>query len=142
MYQELEKFNKLLIKIQTTLENLEEAIKGTITMSSEGDEIFNSLLLNKIPLTWSKICYPSHKPLTSWFKDLIDRVNFIHHWLTLGNPPVFWLPGLFFPQGFITGVLQSHAREFKKPVSEISFRYKILQKSVEEITKGPAVYNK
>ena len=139
MYHEVEKFNKLLTKIQSSLENLEDAIKGTITMSNEGEEIFNSLHLNKIPLTWSKICYPSHKPLASWFKDLLERVNFIRTWLTQGHPHVFWLPGLFFPQGFITGVLQTHARDFKKPVSEISFKYKILQKSVEEIFKAPAV---
>ena len=139
MYQELEKFNKILIKIQSSLENLEDAIKGTITMSNEGDEIFNSLLINKIPLAWSKICYPSHKPLASWFNDLLERVNFIRHWLTQGNPAVFWLSGLFYPQGFITGVLQNHARDYKKPVSEISFRYKVITTAAEEIKKGPAV---
>ena len=40
-------------------------------------------------------------------------------WLTSGAPKSFWLPGFFFPQGFMTGALQSHARRF---VASVYFR--------------------
>ena len=31
-------------------------------------------------------------------------------WLTNGQPACFNLPAFYFPQGFMTGVLQMHAR--------------------------------
>jgi len=109
-------------------------------MSNEGDEIFNSLLINRIPLSWAKFCYPSHKPLSSWFDDLLERIEFMRSWFVNGHPSSFWMSGLFFPQGFITGVLQNHARESNIPVSEISFRFHVLRKQENEIAKGPPVY--
>ncbi len=108
-------------------------------MSNEGDEIFNSLLINRLPLSWSKICYTSFKPLSSWFDDLLDRIEFMREWLTNGHPSVIWMSGLFYPQGFITGVLQNHARETKIPVSEILFDFKVMDKQLTEITKPPLV---
>ena len=43
-----------------------------------------------------------------------------------GLPKSFWLPGLFFPQGFLTGVLQVHARKYDLPIDELSFHFTIL----------------
>ncbi len=121
------------------MEDLKKAIEGVIVMSNEGDEIFNSLLINRVPLSWAKICYSSHKPLSSWFDDLLERIEFMRGWLANGHPTSFWISGMFYPQGFITGVLQNHARETKIPVSEISFQHKVLDKQSSDITKGPAV---
>ena len=36
------------------------------------------------------------------------------------------MPGLFFPQGFLTGVLQVHARKYDLPIDELSFHFTIL----------------
>jgi len=58
-----------------------------------------------VPGNWAKVGYPSLKPLASWYSDLLKRVAFMEDWLTKGNPAVYWLPGMFFPQGFLTGVL-------------------------------------
>ena len=52
-----------------------------------------------------KVSYPSLKPLSSWFADLLERVIFIEDWLKQGNPKSYSLPYMFFPQGFLTGVL-------------------------------------
>ncbi len=41
-------------------------------------------------------------------------------------PKSYWLPGLFFPQGFLTGVLQVHARKYDLPIDELSFHFTIL----------------
>lgn len=108
-------------------------------MSNEGDEIYTSLLLNRLPLSWANICYPSHKPLGSWYNDLLERIEFMRTWLANGNPSCYWISGLFFPQGFITGVLQNHARDTKIPVSEIGFKYNVLNKQMNELIKGPQV---
>ncbi len=47
-------------------------------------------------------------------------------WITHGLPKSYWLPGLFFPQGFLTGVLQVHARKYDLPIDELSFHFTIL----------------
>jgi len=34
---------------------------------------------------------------------------------------------LFFPQGFLTGVLQTHARQYKIAIDELGFSFEIMQ---------------
>lgn len=36
----------------------------------------------EVPQNWVKVAYPSMKPLTSWYEDLIKRVEFMRKWLT------------------------------------------------------------
>ncbi|XP_077196785.1 dynein axonemal heavy chain 14 isoform X2 [Paroedura picta] len=43
-----------------------------------------------------------------------------------GHPSHFWLPGFFFPQGFLTAVLQNHARLNKISVDSLTFVHKVL----------------
>lgn len=44
-----------------------------------------------------KVSYPSLKPLSSWYTDMLERVNFMENWLKNGNPTSFCLPYMFFP---------------------------------------------
>ena len=51
------------------------------------------------------------KPLPSWTRDLVARVDQLEKWATTAHPPmVFWMSGFTFPTGFLTAVLQSSAR--------------------------------
>lgn len=86
------------------------------------------------------MAYPSLKPLGSWFKDLIERVKVIEDWLVNGQPNAFWLSGFFFPQGFMTGCLQTHARLHKIAIDQLNFSYKVMEEEeVEEIEEAPEV---
>jgi dynein heavy chain len=40
-------------------------------------------------------------------------------WLKNGTPKSFWISGLFFPQGFMTGALQTHARIHKIEINKL-----------------------
>jgi hypothetical protein len=40
--------------------------------------------------------------LCRYFSDYHKRVVFMRDWLQNGNPKTYWLPGFFFPQGFMT----------------------------------------
>uniref|UniRef100_A0A3Q3WB21 Dynein, axonemal, heavy chain 6 n=1 Tax=Mola mola TaxID=94237 RepID=A0A3Q3WB21_MOLML len=116
--QETDRFNNLL-------RLLRKAIAGLVVMSEEMDRIYTSFLNNQVPTHWSNSAYPSLKPLASWVKDLTLRTSFIQTWITLGQPKSFWISGFFFPQGFLTGVLQNHARNYNLPIDELNFRFKL-----------------
>jgi dynein heavy chain len=105
LLQEVQKFNRLLTVMRASLEELQKAIKGLLVMSSELDSMYLSMLNQQVPANWEKVAYPSLKPLMSWFRDLLERVKFMDHWLVNGQPNCFWISGFFFPQGFMTGVL-------------------------------------
>jgi dynein heavy chain len=99
LLQEIYRFNKLLTRIRTSLSELSLAVQGKNVMSAELDELFNALLINKVPGMWAAVAYPSLKPLASWFKDLCARVAFINGWLMDGFPKFYWLPGSSSPRG-------------------------------------------
>lgn len=139
MDQEIEKYNKLINKIKLSLEDLKQAVSGSIVMSVESEEIFQSILYNKVPLAWEKVGYSSNKPLSSWMNDLNERITYIDNWIKNGHQPCHWISGLFYPKGFITGVLQNHARETKTSVSDIVFDYKVLSNWKESIKYSPNV---
>ena len=91
-----------------------------------------------MPLNWEAVGYPSLKPLASWYIDLVARVAFIDDWLVNGKPLSFWISGLFFPQGFLTGCLQTHSRTYKIPVDKLSFSFQIMEaESIEEVEEHP-----
>lgn len=48
-------------------------------------------------------------------------------WITNGHATSYWLPGIFFPQGFLTGTLQVHARKYDLPIDELSFEFHVLK---------------
>lgn len=110
--QELERYNQLLTVMKNSLTELRAAIKGTVVMSQELDNMFQAILNNKVPNNWASVAYASLKPLAPWFNDLKERVNFLRKWLVQGKPEAFWLNAFFFPQGFLTSVLQANARKY------------------------------
>nr|KAF6307771.1 dynein axonemal heavy chain 6 [Myotis myotis] len=124
--QEVDRFNNLLKLIHTSLETLNKAIAGFVVMSEEMEKVYNSFLNNQVPSLWSNTAYPSLKPLGSWVKDLILRTAFVDLWLKRGQPKSFWISGFFFPQGFLTGTLQNHARKYNLPIDELSFKYNVI----------------
>ena len=103
-------------------------------------------LIYQVPKIWEKVAYPSLKSLGSWVQDLELRLDFItvricfpflsffslikklikvnfQVWIEKGPPLSYWLPGFFFPQGFLTGVLQTHARKHNTPIDQLKFDF-------------------
>uniref|UniRef100_A0A1X7UKU1 AAA+ ATPase domain-containing protein n=2 Tax=Amphimedon queenslandica TaxID=400682 RepID=A0A1X7UKU1_AMPQE len=124
--QEVDRFNNLIRVIKSSLKSIQKAIKGLVVMSEELERVYTSFLNNQVPGLWATAAYPSLKPLSSWVKDLVLRLNFIERWILIGSPKSYWMSGFFFPQGFLTGALQNHARNYNLPIDELSFKFTIL----------------
>lgn len=123
--QEIQRFNRLLTLMKKTLEDLKKALKGQVIMSEDLDLMYTAFMNNRVPTNWSNIAYPSLKPLASWVSDLRDRVSFIRQWLTRGKPASYWLSAFFFPQGFLTAVLQTYSRKYQVPIDSLNFGYEM-----------------
>lgn len=121
LIQEVEKFNRMLKVMEISLQDIDKAIHGFIVMSEVLDGMYLSLQNNQVPANWAKVAYPSLKPLASWYSDLKERIAFMDDWLMNGTPRSFWISGLFFPQGFLTGTLQTHSRQYRIPIDKLSF---------------------
>jgi len=138
--QEMARFNDLLAQLSKTLHEQQRAVKGITVMTSELDAMFNSMLNNQVPTIWTKdgIGYPSLKPLFSWFEDMILRVAFIRSWIEQGAPNTFWISAMYFPQGFLTSVLQGYSRAEMIPVDQLSFEFDVeATDNSEEIVNAP-----
>uniref|UniRef100_A0A7M4E560 Dynein axonemal heavy chain 14 n=1 Tax=Crocodylus porosus TaxID=8502 RepID=A0A7M4E560_CROPO len=156
--QEIDRFNHLLAVVILSLQSLQRATKGEIVLTQGLEELYHSLLRSRVPELWQQYSYKSCKPLGSWIDDFILRVNFFATWAhqaitkasgisfssqitenpnvpntgVQGCPNQFWLPGFFFPQGFLTAVLQNYARQNGIPVDTLTFVHRVLPMTADE----------
>ena len=123
--QELLRFNRVIVVLRSTLEQLVLAVKGLIVMSGDLEALANSMITGTTPAMWLKASYPSLKPLTSFFDDFIRRIDFLQQWIDEGPPAVFWLSGFFFTQSFLTGTLQNYARKHKVAIDTLRWDFMV-----------------
>lgn len=71
LLQELERFNKLLVRMHWTLIQLRRALAGEIGMDSVLDNISSSLFNGQLPDDWRKLCPQTCKSLGGWFEHLL-----------------------------------------------------------------------
>lgn len=119
--QEVERFNALISVIKRSLSDLQKAIKGTVVMSIQLENMFDAFLDKKVPEMWEKAAYPSLKPLASWVNDFIERVIFFREWVENGTMNSYWTSAFFFPQGFMTAAMQTYARRTHIAIDTLMF---------------------
>ncbi|XP_076764569.1 dynein heavy chain at 16F [Xylocopa sonorina] len=124
LLHEVDRYNVLLKRIHISIENLQRAIKGFVVMSEELEKVFVAFINNQVPQIWHNVnVYPSLKTLGSWIRNLELRIDFIQIWLIDIKPISFWISGLSFPQGFLTGMLQTCARKYNIPIDHLKLDF-------------------
>ena len=130
LIQDLIRYNRLHAVVSSSMTNLRKALKGLVVMSSELENMANNVFDGLVPSLWAARAYPSLKPMGSWVNDYLARLKFFSDWIDHGVPMVCWISGLFFPQAFLTGVLQSYARKYTIAIDQIAFDYHVQKDAV------------
>ncbi|CAJ1418817.1 unnamed protein product [Effrenium voratum] len=140
--QELLRFNKLIVKVRSTLTDVGKAVKGLVVMSPELEEVADGILTDRTPSVWIEVSYPSLKPMVSYVADLCERVAFFTKWLEEGTPVAYWLSGFYFTQSFLTGQLQNYARKLHLPIDTLIWNFRVLKLDAEHVkpTTGCLAY--
>ncbi|XP_076454460.1 dynein axonemal heavy chain 2-like [Babylonia areolata] len=137
LLQEIQRYNVLLDEIRVSLKDLEKGIQGLVVMTLELEIVFKSLFEGHVPPTWQK-AYNSMKPLGSWTRDLVQRMDQLSKWAETSHPPtIFWMSGFTFPTGFLTAVLQTYARSRKVSVDVLQWEFFVLTISDANVTGAP-----
>lgn len=136
LFQEIERYNALLVRMRRSCIELQQGLKGLVVMSAELDGIANALYNGRVPSSWLKT-YPSLKPLGPWTRDLLSRIEQLARWAEGTYPRVYWLGGFTYPTGFLTAVLQTAARRSGVPIDSLSFEYGVVNLTERDITSPP-----
>ncbi|NWV76432.1 DYH9 protein, partial [Dasyornis broadbenti] len=136
--QECERMNVLTAEIRRSLTELELGLKGELTMTSDMENLQNSLFLDTVPESWVKRSYPSTASLGSWFADLLARINELEAWTRdFSLPSTLWLGGFFNPQSILTAIMQTTARKNKWPLDKMTLQCDVTKKSREDFASAP-----
>jgi dynein heavy chain len=136
LLQELGRYNTLLAKVYESLSQLKKGVKGLVVMNDELEAIFGALLDGRVPKVWLKM-YPSLKPLASWARDLIARVEQLSTWGMGSQPKTFWLSGFTYPTGFLKALQQQQARATKISIDKFGWEFHVLPSEMGTVTQSP-----
>lgn len=54
--------------------------QGELTISSDMENLMESLYMDHVPESWTKLAYPSLLGLLGWFADLCQRLSELENW--------------------------------------------------------------
>ena len=70
--------NVLLEEMKRSLKELQQGHRGELTMSDKMEALQNAIFNDAMPAAWSKISWPSMRPLSTWlvnFAERLDQIN-------------------------------------------------------------------
>ncbi|XP_071394424.1 dynein axonemal heavy chain 10, partial [Centroberyx affinis] len=138
LLQELERFNKLVVRMQRSLAELQRALAGEVGMSSELDEVARALFNGHIPAIWRKLAPDTLKSLGNWMIHFKRRYEQYSSWVDEGDPNVMWLSGLQIPESYLTALVQATCRKNSWPLDRSTLYTQVTQyRSEDEVSDRP-----
>ncbi|PHJ22964.1 dynein heavy chain family protein [Cystoisospora suis] len=126
-------------EIIRSLNELELGFKGELTMSSVMEELGEYLILDRVPPTWTKLAFPSTRPLASWLSNLKERVEHLQEWTRepTSIPKVVDLSKLFNPQSFLTAIKEVTSQQHQLELNKLTIVTSVTKKDVASV-EAPA----
>ncbi|GAB1860436.1 Dynein heavy chain 10, axonemal [Camponotus japonicus] len=116
LFQELERFNKLIETITRTLNQLRKAIAGEIGMDTTLENISVALYNGTLPKEWAKFAPDTRKNLAGWMDHFQKRIDQYTNWSGANEPVVLWLSGLHVPETYLAALIQIACRKNSWPL--------------------------
>merc|ERR1711988_2018508 len=141
LVQELERWEKLNIRMSKSLAQLKKALKGEIAMSNELDALGTNLFNGQLPMMWRKLTPQTDKMLGSWMTFHGRRHTQYSAWVAEGEPKVMWLSGLSIPETYTAALVQTTCRRYGWPLDKTTLytkvtRYTQVSQVAERMTDG------
>ncbi|XP_053327864.1 dynein axonemal heavy chain 10 [Spea bombifrons] len=138
LLQELERFNKLIIRMSRSLAELQRALAGEVGMSNELDEVARALFNGQIPNIWRRLAPDTLKSLGNWMIHFRRRFNQYTSWVKDGEPNVMWLSGLHIPESYLTALVQATCRKNGWPLDRSTLYTQVTTfRAADEVTERP-----
>uniref|UniRef100_W5K6M6 Dynein axonemal heavy chain 10 n=1 Tax=Astyanax mexicanus TaxID=7994 RepID=W5K6M6_ASTMX len=138
LLQELERFNRLVLRMSRSLSELQRALAGEVGMSSELDEVARALFNGQIPAIWRKLAPDTLKSLGNWMIHFRRRHQQYSSWVEVGEPAVMWLSGLHIPESYLTALVQATCRRNGWPLDRSTLYTHVTHyRSEDEVTEKP-----
>ena len=131
--QECEYMNTLLEEICSSLGQLKKAKDGELTFNEKLETLENCLNLEKIPDYWVEISYPAKRSLSTWFDNLLKRIDQLATWKDDPSiiPRITRVNLLFNPQSFLTAIKQES--KTGEDLNRLMISTEFTKKSFEQI---------
>ncbi|KAM6931388.1 dynein axonemal heavy chain 10 [Xenentodon cancila] len=136
LLQELERFNKLVVRMQQSLAELQRALAGEVGMSHELDDVARTLFNGNIPAIWKKLAPDTLKSLGNWMSHFMRRYEQYSYWVSEGEPKVMWLSGLHIPESYLTALVQAACRKNNWPLDHSTLYTEVTEYRNEDEVSG------
>ncbi|KEG14252.1 putative dynein heavy chain [Trypanosoma grayi] len=116
LLQEIERWNRLVGVMVSSLRELQKALSGVIGMSNDLDELASALHNGQLPSSWKRWAPATRKNLGRWLAHFHRRCKQYTDWAVNGEPKCMWLSGLMVPESYISALVQVTCRRYKWPL--------------------------
>lgn len=93
-----------------SLDDLIKAINGEIGMSSDIENVSDSLFNGFLPQVWRVKAPQTKKSISDWISHFKQRHAQYMKWVEVGEPICMWISGLHLPGSYLTALIQMTCR--------------------------------
>merc|ERR1719230_1958746 len=99
------------------------------------ESLANSLYMQRLPMWWVKLGFPSTRPLGSWLVNLKERCLQLEDWIAdpLNIPKVVDVAKLFNPQSFLTAIKQLCCQQNKLELDKLQVFTEVTKREPKQV---------